>query len=62
MKWIKYLFGNAEVKLSWSEANEDIAKAEANNGEYTIDDDGQPKPVAEPTTEDILNAMLGVTE
>lgn len=28
------------VTLDWSEANERIAKAEAYNGEYTIEDDG----------------------
>lgn len=45
----------------WSEENEEIVKATAYNGEYTIEDDGQPQPVAEPTTDEILNAMLGVT-
>ena len=29
------------VTMGWSEANEEIAKAEAYNGEYTIEDDGQ---------------------
>ena len=43
----------------YSETNEEIAKAEAYNGEYTIEDDGQPEP--EPTADDILNALLGVT-
>ena len=47
--------------IPWSEDNEEIAKREAYNGEYTIEDDGQPEPVVEPTTEDVLNAMLGVT-
>ena len=28
----------------YSEANEEIAKAEAYNGEYTIEDDGEPEP------------------
>ena len=37
------------VTLGWSEANEKIAKAEAYNGEYTIEDDGHPEPP--PTTE-----------
>ena len=46
--------------IPYSEANEEIAKKEAYNGEYTIEDDGQPEPVAEPTTDEILNAMLGV--
>lgn len=48
------------VTMGWNEANEEIAKREAYNGEYTIEDDGQPEPVSEPTTDDILNAMLGV--
>lgn len=30
----------SEVLLEWSEANEEIVKAEAYNGEYTIEDDG----------------------
>lgn len=42
-------------------ANEKIAKAEAYNGQYTVEDDGQPAPVAEPAADEILNAMLGVT-
>ena len=37
------------VTLDWSEANEELAKREAYNGEYTIEDDGQPEPP--PTTE-----------
>lgn len=28
------------VKMGWNESNEEIAKREAYNGEYTIDDDG----------------------
>jgi hypothetical protein len=42
------------------EANEEIAKKEAYNGEYEIIDDGQPEPIAEPSTDNILNALLGV--
>ena len=49
------------VKMSWSEANEEIAKAEAYNGEYTIEDDGLPEPDTT-TTDDVLNALLGVNE
>jgi hypothetical protein len=30
----------ATVIVPWSEENEEIAKAEAYNGEYTIEDDG----------------------
>lgn len=32
------------VAMGWNEANEEIAKREAHNGEYTIEDDGQPEP------------------
>lgn len=49
------------VERPYSEANEEIAKSEAYNGEYTIEDDGQPEIVSEPTAEEILNAMLGVS-
>ena len=55
----------SDVTLGWSEANEELAKREAYNGEYTIEDDGQPEP---PPTEqeqlradvDFLLAMGGV--
>ena len=68
MKYIKYNLCskvNTEeitcpVKMDWSEANEEIAKKEAHNGEYTIEDDGQPEVIQE-TTDDVLNALLGVT-
>lgn len=43
------------------ETNEQIAKMEAYLGEYTIEDDGQPEPDMS-TADDILNALLGVTE
>lgn len=46
--------------MDYSESNLICAEAEAYNGKYTIEDDGRPEPVAEPTTDDILNAMLGV--
>lgn len=35
------------VTMGWNEVNEEIAKKEAYNGEYTIEDDGQTEP--EPT-------------
>ena len=47
-------------KEKYLEANEEIAKREAYEGKYTIEEDGQPESVAEPTADDILNAMLGV--
>lgn len=49
------------VTMGWNEVNEEIAKKEAYNGEYTIEDDGQPEP-DNSTTDDVLNALLGVTE
>ena len=44
----------SEVTMGWSEANEEIAKREAYNGEYEIIDDGQPEP--EPTEQEQLRA------
>lgn len=41
------------VALGWSEANETIAKAEAYNGEYTVEDDGEPEPVIPPTNDEL---------
>lgn len=47
------------VVLGWSEANEKIAKAEAYNGEYTIEDDGEPEPA--PTQIDRIEAQVAYT-
>lgn len=33
----------SSVVMDWSEANEEIAKREAWNGEYTVEDDGKPQ-------------------
>lgn len=76
MKYFKYLIVNRsnvgteeepvwnesfyEKKMPYAESREEIAKAEAYNGEYTIEDDGQPEPETEVSTDDVLNAMLGV--
>ena len=38
----------------WSVEAEELAKREAYNGEYTIEDDGQPEP--EPTEQEQLRA------
>lgn len=46
--------------LLYSEDSFEAAKREAHNGEYEIYDDGQPDTAVEPTTDEILNAMLGV--
>ena len=58
------------VEMGWNESNEEIAKREAYNGEYTIEDDGQPEPEAQRTDterivelEEALDMLLsGVTE
>ena len=47
------------VTLGWSTANETIAKAEAYNGEYTIEDDGEPEPA--PTQIDRIEAQVAYT-
>lgn len=47
------------VSLGWSEANEKIAKREAYNGEYTIEDDGKPEPA--PTQLDRIEAQTTYT-
>lgn len=52
----------SDVTLGWSEANEEIAKLEAYNGEYTIENDGESEQEHEPTTDEVLNALLGVSE
>lgn len=44
----------SDVTMRWNEANEELAKREAYNGEYTIEDDGQPEP--EPTEQEQLRA------
>lgn len=48
------------VALGWSEGNETIAKAEAYNGEYTIEDDGKPEPVIPPTNEELASSLASV--
>ena len=46
MKWLLYKMKGSglPVKMGWNEINEKIAKEEAYNGEYTIEDNGQPEP------------------
>ena len=77
MKVIKYQYLSAEFNIGteeepvmeqyfigktipYSEANKEVAKVEAYNGEYEIFDDGRPEPDTT-TTDDVLNALLGVT-
>lgn len=49
------------VIMGWNEANEEIAKAEAFNGEYTIEDDGQPE-VTPPTQEEQIKELQEAIE
>lgn len=45
-----------EQGMSYSDKNLELAKKEAYNGEYTIEDDGQPNP--EPSREEKLEARV----
>ena len=56
MKVIKYTlrtetaFGSGEpifVRMGWNEVNEEIAKKEAYNGEYAIEEDGEQVQIPE---------------
>ena len=64
MKTINYKMeqgeGFADVSIGYNETNLEIAKKEAFNGEYTIEDDGEPELVPKASTEEVINAMLGV--
>lgn len=51
----------SEKTMAWSEANEAIAKAESHNGEYTIEDDGQPDPSSIPSQLDRVEAQVNYT-
>lgn len=76
MKVIKYQYLSAKINNGTEEnpdyelffigktipctaEGEALAKVEAYNGEYIIEDDGRPEPDTA-TTEDVLNALLGV--
>lgn len=48
------------VTMGWNEINEEIAKKEAYNGEYTIEDDGEEETV-EPSQLDIIEAQVTYT-
>lgn len=57
-----------EKSVHWSAEGEEVAKREAYNGEYTVNDDGQPEQKATPEQriaelEEALALLLsGVTE
>lgn len=48
------------VTMGWNEPNEEIAKEEAYNGEYTIEDDGVEE-VSTPSQLDIIEAQVAYT-
>ena len=57
MKRIKYMLANGiYVGLAYSEKHLEIAKQEAYNGEYTIEDDGVEEVIT-PTTEERVEAL-----
>lgn len=61
-KYGDYIIGK-EIHCSSAnlEINEAIAKAEAYNGEYTIEDDGLPDPSEVPTQLDMVDAQATYT-
>ena len=46
-----------EKSMDWNEANEELAKAEAYNGDYTIYDD-DIEEISEPTWQDKIEAQV----
>lgn len=62
MKWIVYKLQNGIDKaMEYNEDNLEIAKKEAYNGEYFIDDDGEVAVPVEPTQLDIIEAQVTYT-
>ena len=66
MKWLKYRLENEggivqEFGLAYSEANEVLVKEIALDGEYTIEDDGQPEPAETPSQLDVIEAQVTYT-
>jgi hypothetical protein len=51
----------SEIIMGWNERNEEIAKKEAYNGEYTVEDDGIPEIEETPTQLDIIEAQVAYT-
>lgn len=48
-------------EMGYTEQNYETACAKAYNGEYTIEDDGQPEPEPEPTQLDRVEAQATYT-
>ena len=49
------------AEMPWSVENEAIAKAEAKDGKYTIEDDGRPDPSSIPSQLDRVEAQVNYT-
>lgn len=66
MKVLKYKIRVGEtdifstITMGWNEVNEEIAKKEAYNGEYTIEDDGAEE-TTKPTQLDRVEAQVTYT-
>lgn len=61
---VKTVFSDAAIECSTQEsfdANLPVVQKEAYNGEYTIDGEFDSTPDDEATTDDVLNALLGVS-
>ena len=52
----------AAVSMPYTEANYQLAQAEAYQGQVTIEDDGQPEPEPEPTLEDRVTNLESAIE
>lgn len=60
MKIIKYTLNGLQKTITWSEGNEVVAAHEADNGEYSIEDDGVEE-IVEPTQIDRVEAQVAYT-
>ena len=67
MKIIKYLFNGESVEVECAtqavyDANYPIAEKEADPGTIHVSGEFDPEPEPVETTDDVLNALLGVCE
>ena len=69
MKIIKYKSQGLLIRTPWSETGEEIAKKKAENGEYSVVDitDEEAAEIGfltnkEPTTDDVIDVLLGVAK
>lgn len=57
MQIVKYKLNGVEMVMTYTEKNLEIAKAEADDGEYTVEDDGQEETAASPTLESRVGTL-----